>query len=457
MGNVYSVSYRSNTKSGEYRYNSIFILRMVRFSFKNMPNNLHIDSWLSYIEQLHPKTIDLGLERVETVAKHLNLLTTNCPVITVAGTNGKGSCVATLSAILSAEGYRVGAYFSPHLERYNERIQIAGEPVSDEVLCTAFTAIDLARQAISLTYFEWGTLAALWLFKQAKLDVLVLEVGLGGRLDAVNIINPDISVITTIDLDHTEWLGCDRESIAKEKVGIFRAGKPAVCGDVNPPQSIVQKAKELAIPLYCQGIDFGYHIEGENWRLWGIENLKNVLLPMPRLLPQNVATALMAVTLLKEKLPISIEAISKGLINAFLPGRFQVLKQDPRVILDVAHNPEGCRKLAERLKAEEQVAGKTYAVIGMLADKDHEKSLKPLLPCIDKWYVGSLYGERGLAADKLAKILYGIGVSAVGEFTTVFEAYQSALNQATVHDRIVVFGSFFTVSQILSLVWRQPV
>lgn len=414
-----------------------------------MPNNSTIHSWLDYIEQLHPKTIDLGLERVETVAKSLNLLTTNCPVITVAGTNGKGSCVVTLAAILSAQGYRVGAYFSPHLERYNERIQIEGKPVSDEALCSAFTAINVARQAISLTYFEWGTLAALWLFKQAKLDVLVLEVGLGGRLDAVNIMNPDISVITTIDLDHTEWLGRDRESIAKEKAGIFRVGKPAVCGDLNPPQSIVQKAKDLKIPLHCQGIDFGYRIEGKNWQLWGIENLKGVVLPMPRLLLQNVATACMVLTLLKEKLPVSIEAISKGLINAFLPGRFQVLKKHPCVILDVAHNPEGCRKLAERLKTEEQVAGKTYAVIGMLADKDHETSLKPLLACIDKWYVGSLYGERGLPAAQLSRILEKMGVPAIDGFSTVLEAYQSALSQVTVHDRIIAFGSFFTVSGVL--------
>lgn len=419
-------------------YNSIF-----------MATNLTLKAWLHRVEQLHPKTIDLGLERIQVVAKRLEVLSIDSPVITVGGTNGKGSCVATLTAILTAQGYRVGAYFSPHFQTYNERIHIAGKFVSDDALCKAFSTIDKVRQDISLTYFEWGTLAALWLFKEAKLDALILEVGLGGRLDAVNIIDPNISVITTIDLDHREWLGSNREMIGKEKAGIFRRGRPAVCGDFDLPQSVYDVAQKLEVPLYCQGRDFGYVVEDENWSFWSNANFNHEKLPIPQLLLQNVSTALMALSLLRDILPISDKAIPEGLIKAFLPGRFQIINKKPLVILDVAHNPQSCEKLADRLKNEGCVTGKTYAVVGMLADKDHVASLNPLLVCIDEWYVASLSGERALLAGQLSAILRESGANSIYQFNNVVEAYQAALSQATVDDRIIVFGSFHTVGPVL--------
>jgi len=414
-----------------------------------MTANLTLTAWLRYIEQLHPKTIDLGLDRIQAVAKRLGILSVNSPVITIAGTNGKGSCVATLTAILEAQGYRVGAYFSPHFKVYNERIHIAGEFVSDDALCRAFSAIDIVRRDVSLTYFEWGTLAALWLFKEANLDVLILEVGLGGRLDAVNIIDADIAVITTIDLDHMEWLGCDRELIGKEKAGIFRYGKVAVCGDFNPPQSVYDAAQELKVPLYCQGIDFGYIVKGEHWEFWSTQNFNKINLPMPQLLLQNVSTAFMVLSLLSDTLTVSNGAIHEGLSNVFLPGRFQITGTEPLVILDVAHNPQGCQKLADRLKNEACVTGKTCAVVGMLADKEHRACFNPLLACIDEWYVASLPGERAVLAEQLSAILSRSGASTIYPFDSVLEAYYAALSQATVNDRIIVFGSFYTVGPVL--------
>ncbi len=409
----------------------------------------NLNTWLNYIEQLHPKAIDLGLDRIQTVGERLGLLNPSCPVITVAGTNGKGSCVTILTSILSQQGYRVGAYFSPHLEYYNERIHIAGEIATDKELCTAFTAIETARQDISLTYFEWGTLAALWLFNRANLDVLVLEVGLGGRLDAVNIIDPDISVITTIDKDHMEWLGPDRESIGQEKAGIFRSQRPVVCGDLNPPHSIIETATNLAAPLYCQGTHFGYLAKAECWQFWH-GNIVTDLLPTPRLLLQNAATALMTLTLLKNIIPVSVESIKQGLIHAFLPGRFQIWRKNPLVILDVAHNPEGCLNLYDQLNTI-PTNGKTYAVVGMLKDKNHYESLAPLLNCIDKWYVASLGGERGMPSTAIANLLVNMNVAIINQFDTIEEAYQSALNHANIEDRIVVFGSFYSVSPIFRL------
>ena len=409
--------------------------------------NPDLNTWLAYIEKLHPNTIDLGLDRVQAVGEKLGLLNPACPVITVAGTNGKGSCVTILESIFSSQEYRVGAYLSPHLERYNERIHIAGNWAIDAELCEAFAAIESARQKISLTYFEWGTLAALWLFKKAQVDILVLEVGLGGRLDAVNIVDPDIAIITTIDLDHTEWLGMDRESIGKEKAGIFRSGKPAVCGDLNPPQSIQETALALNTPLYCQGTHFGYTVSGENWQFWR-ENIMSDPLPLSPLLLQNAATALMAIELLKDKVVISVDAIKQGLTKAFLPGRFQIVAKHPTIILDVAHNPEGCRKLCEQLKMT-PVKGKTHAVVGMLKDKNHEQSLKPLIACVDKWYTAPLECERSASSESLAKTLSALKAADISQFQTVAEAYKTVLNHVTVHDRIVVFGSFYTVSPIL--------
>lgn len=410
-------------------------------------------NWLNYIEKLHPKTMDLGLKRIQIVAQRLGILPFDCPVITVAGTNGKGSCVATLESIFTAAGYRVGAYYSPHLQYYNERIRIMNQMVTDHALCEAFSAIESARDDISLTYFEWGTLAALWLFKKANLEVVVLEVGLGGRLDAVNMIDADVSVITTIDYDHMEWLGNDLESIGKEKAGIFRQKKPAVFGDFRLPNSVRDIALTLNTPLYRQGIDFGYEIQNNAWYFWHNE-IKTPLLPIPSLLLQNVATALMVLTLLNSRLPISNPALLKGISCAFLPGRFQKISDHPLIILDVAHNPASCQQLAIRLQ-QTSIKGKTYAIVGMLSDKDPIQSLAPLLPTIDVWHVTSLPGERGAPASRFTPILKNLGACCVYPFDSVIDAYQDALNQATINDRIVVFGSFHTISPILNYYFKE--
>jgi dihydrofolate synthase/folylpolyglutamate synthase len=419
-----------------------------------------LSDWLSWIEQLHPQEIELGLERVSTVGERLGLLHFQCPVVTVGGTNGKGSCVATMEAVLKEAGYRVGAYFSPHLQRYNERIRIAGDYVSNDALCEAFDAINQARGDISLTYFEWGTLAALWLFQKAKLDAVILEVGLGGRLDAVNIVDPTLSVITTVDLDHTEWLGSDRESIGKEKAGIFRAGKPAVCGDFNPPKTLQEIADVLKAPLYCQGVDFGYDsplfAQGDlnavepdayKWVFWCGQS-RRIVLPPTQFLQQNVSTALMALILLTETLSISEEAICRGVSRAFLPGRFQKISEHPQVILDVAHNPQGCQQLSRQLKAK-PFTGVTYAIVGMLQEKNHVESLKSLITTIDHWFVANLDTRRGCSACTLVETLKLLGAKHVSVFTSIPEAYQEALNIAQINDRIVVFGSFYAVEPVL--------
>jgi dihydrofolate synthase / folylpolyglutamate synthase len=407
-----------------------------------------LQNWLNYIENLHPKEMDLGLKRIRIVAKRLDVLDLNCPVITVAGTNGKGSCVKTLESILTAEGYRVGAYYSPHLQHYNERIHIAERIVTDNNLCEAFSTVNSARKNISLTYFEWGTLAALWLFKKASLDIAVLEVGLGGRLDAVNIIDPDIAVITTIDYDHMAWLGDNLESIGKEKAGIFRNGKPAVFGGFELPNSIRDAALSLNSALYCQGIDFGYTTENGEWHFWHADK-RIPHLPIPTLLLQNSATALMALTLLENKRPISRKAISEGLAKAFLPGRFQQIAHNPSVILDVAHNPASCQQFSVRLQ-QTAIKGKTYAIIGMLSDKDHTKSLIPLLEIVDDWYVTNLACPRGAPSFELTKALTSLGIKTTRSFESVIDAYTAALNKAQINDRIIVFGSFYTVAPLLN-------
>ncbi|HSP00336.1 MAG TPA: bifunctional tetrahydrofolate synthase/dihydrofolate synthase, partial [Thioalkalivibrio sp.] len=306
-----------------------------------------LEQWLAWQETLHPKAIDLGLERVARVAGRLGLLEPSHAVITVAGTNGKGSTVALLDAIYRAAGYRVCTYTSPHLLRYNERIRIHGALASDEALCRAFDAVDTARGEESLSYFEFGTLAALWLFWEAAPDVAILEVGLGGRLDAVNIIDSDVAVITSIGIDHEAWLGSDREVIGAEKAGVFRAARPAVCGDPRPPASIQRRALDLGAKLYMAGRDFSWQAAalGQGWQWQGPGAVVLADLPLPALFGpiqlNNAASALTAVTLLQARLAVSREALARGLQQVRLPGRFQQLRDKPLVILDVAHNPQG--------------------------------------------------------------------------------------------------------------------
>lgn len=414
-----------------------------------------LNEWLSWQESLHPSEIELGLARVRAVYERLDV-SLSCPVVTVAGTNGKGSCVAMLAAIYQAAGYRVGVYTSPHLLRYNERITVDGEEVADDALCQAFERIDQARRdpqggETSLTYFEFGTLAALDLFGRAALDVVILEVGLGGRLDAVNIIDADVALIATIAIDHVAWLGNDRETIGREKAGIMRSGHPAVCGDPNPPQSIADVAQEIGATLYLNGRDFGAKPQPAQWRWWSSRHQRDAL-PIPALRGSfqlnNAAAVLMVTELLAERLPLSQAHIREGLANVKVAGRFQVIGGDVPLIFDVAHNPESAQALASTLNGW-PMPGRIHAVVAMMADKDIAGALQPLIRVIDEWHVTAIDMARSATAERLAQELQALGVAHVQREADVRSALEKVRGLAQPNDRIVVFGSFYTVAEAM--------
>ncbi|MGB6976580.1 MAG: bifunctional tetrahydrofolate synthase/dihydrofolate synthase [Gammaproteobacteria bacterium] len=415
------------------------------------PHNLA--EWLSYLEQLHPRTIELGLQRISAVAQKLSLKSFPHPVITVAGTNGKGSCVCFLETILRNAGYRVGAYTSPHLLHFNERIRINSQEIDDASLCVALQKIESARGDIPLTFFEFTTLAALLIFQHAQLDALILEVGLGGRLDAVNIIDADVAVITTIDLDHMDWLGQDRETIGCEKAGILRSNKPAVFGDTTPVNSIQQIADQLSSKLYCLNRDFYYEPIANGWHWYSPQQTWRNL-PQPHLEIQNAASALMALSLLQNQLPVSETAIHQGLRQAKLAGRWQRLPLPITCIADVAHNPHAARWVAKRLK-QEPCTGRTLAVVGMLADKDIKNTLATLADAVDTWYVGSLSVARGASAQTLTAILALLTDKICYNCSSIELALQQAINACETSDRILIFGSFHTVEAGLKLLETQ--
>jgi dihydrofolate synthase/folylpolyglutamate synthase len=425
--------------------------------------NRSLSEWLMHLEQLHPSEIDLGLARVQKAAERLNISPIARKVITVAGTNGKGSTIALINQILTAAGYRVGCYTSPHIQSYNERVLIDGKLVSDEDLCTAFEQIDIARGDISLTYFEFGTLAALILFSQANLDVAILEVGLGGRLDAVNIVDPDISVLTTVSMDHQAWLGNTREKIGYEKAGIFRHNVPAVFGHVNVPRSVAAHADDISAPLICMGKDFGYEIiakkVGQNsLSCWGLKQLQGNTngiervdkykydeLVIPSLPVMNAATAIQAVHL--SGLTINKSAINKGL-QVCLAGRYQEISRGYRIILDVAHNPEAATYLHNKL-SKELVKGKVHALLGVLADKESGKIIKELAPVIDSWAVAKLETSRSQNVETIQQqVLFETGKQADG-YDSVAEAFSGIDSRLANDDLLVVFGSFYTVNAAL--------
>lgn len=414
------------------------------------PRFSRLADWLDWQQGLHPSAIDLGLERVQRVAARLGVLTPACPVVTVAGTNGKGSCVAYLEAALSAGGYRVGVYTSPHLLRYNERIRIGGREVDDQALVDAFARVDAARGADTLTYFEFGTLAALDLFARANCDVWVLEVGLGGRLDAVNAVDPDVAVITSVGLDHTDWLGPDRDSIGFEKAGIFRADRVAVYGEPDLPNSVRAHAEAIGARLWLAGRDYHWRDEGEGWRFLAPDGGAVTLPPTGLIGPhqrQNAAAALAALAALRSRLPLSAEALAEGVAAARVPGRFQVLPGAVEWILDVAHNRDSAREFAASLAAR-PAAGRTWAVFAQLRRKELDAVLEPLLPLIDGWWLLELPdGDARPAAEIAAELARrGVAPRGVGRADELFAVVE---RNADAGDRVVVFGSFRTVEEAL--------
>lgn len=411
-----------------------------------------LNQWLAWQEQLHPQAIDLGLDRMNSVLTRLGVSTPAPVVVTVAGTNGKGSTVAFMDAILRAQGYRTAAYTSPHLLRYNERVRINGAEVGDSALCEVFAEIDGARCGSPLTYFEFGTLAALALFQRASLDVALLEVGMGGRLDAVNCIDPDIAVVTALDVDHAAWLGADREAIALEKAGIFRAGRAAVCSDPHPPLSLLARAEALGVDLCVLGAQFRFqHTAKQSWswrgRHWILEGL-----PLPALggefQLQNAAGALMAMELLREFLPVSAQAVSEGLRCVRLAGRCQRVPGPVSCIADVAHNPQAARVLARHLSLS-RGPGRTLAVFSMLGDKDIAGVVSAMSSCIDHWYLGVLEGDRVASAEQLTEAVRDYSSAAFDVCDSVSQGWRAATRAAGPGDRVVVFGSFRTVAQVV--------
>jgi dihydrofolate synthase/folylpolyglutamate synthase len=416
--------------------------------------------WLAYLEQLHPSAIDMGLDRSRAVAQRMGLSRPAPQVITVTGTNGKGSTCAFLAALLQEHGLKVGVYSSPHLMRYNERVQVAGVEASDAELCQAFTAVEAARGEISLTYFEMGTLAAFWLFQHAALDAVVLEVGLGGRLDAVNLIDADLALVTSIGIDHAEWLGDTRESVAFEKAGIFRAGKPALCGDIDPPQSLLSQAARLAAPLFLRGRDYDLSIEGQCWSWFGVnargEALRLESLPLLDLPMENAALALQAFALLD--LPWQAEQIASALASTRVTGRLdrRTLNWQGKpltLLLDVGHNPHAAEYLAQRLSGR-ALTGKRLAVFGLLVDKDLAGVVTPLLGQVQAWAVAPLPTVRTRPASELHAYLHDCGAQ-VTAHADVQAALQAQCARASAGDEILLFGSFYCVAEALDWLARQ--
>ena len=432
------------------------------------PHPQTLPEWLAHCERLHPVTIDMGLERVQRVAQRMGLAM-GCPVITVAGTNGKGSTCAMLEAVYTQSGYRTGVYTSPHLVHFEERCRIAGEPVATQDLLPAFAEVEVARKGqgadqeeVSLSYFEFTTLAILRTLSRSGLDVAILEVGLGGRLDAVNIIDTDCAVITCIALDHMALLGNNREAIGFEKAGIMRTGRPVVLSDPVPPQSILDRALEVGADLWRLGKDFHFAGDQQQWG-WamhpshGGRRYAGLAYPALRGANQlvNASGVLAAVEALRSRLPVTAQAVRNGLALVELPGRFQIVPGTPTLVLDVAHNPHSVAALTENLDAMGYYPT-THAVLGAMADKDLAAMLERIAPLVDHWHLTDLPLDRAIKADALAKLLNSLPGTAPGGKSRVagchanpMQALRAAVAAADPADRIVVFGSFFTVGGVL--------
>jgi dihydrofolate synthase / folylpolyglutamate synthase len=417
-----------------------------------------LSDWLNYQQKIHPRDIELGLDRVREVWNRMGAPSPAPIVITVGGTNGKGSTVAFLEAMLSASRKRVGCYTSPHLLRYNERIRVLGTDADDESLIDAFERIELARREIQLTYFEFGTLAALWIFSQSTLDVAVLEVGLGGRLDAVNIIDADAAIVTTIDLDHQDWLGNDVDSIGREKAGIFREGRPAIIGMRDPPRGLLETAQRSGARLVRAGSDFEALVGDRRW-IW-MSGETTLELPLPTMAApvqmNNAASAIAALHALSPRIAWDPEAITAGVRDASLAARMQRFTKEGAadLVIDVGHNPQAARVLANWLRANSPL--RTVAVFGALSDKDVGGIFAPLSSLIDRWMIGGLDGEtpRGLSADALRdRAGEAFADSLVMQYPTTTQALDGAVSSSRAGETIVAFGSFFVAAAALT--WAQ--
>lgn len=424
---------------------------------------MNLSDWLKRIQALHPSEIELGLERVREVAARLGLTRPAPIVVTVAGTNGKGSTVAMLASILHAAGYKVGTYTSPHILRYNERVSLEQEYASDEALCVGFAKIDECRRELSLTYFEFSTLVGLMLLEQAKLDVAILEVGLGGRLDAVNIIDPDIAIITSIGIDHQDWLGDTRELIAIEKAGILRPATAFICGDEQPPTNLLDYAQHLGAPVRRQGHDYSFEETGDTWTWWRksaageLQTLQH--LPLPGLDLLNAATVLEALRYLPFAVPR--HALEEGLRHPKIEGRYQQVRDWASGInlrVDVAHNPHAAHNLAQKLRAERKIRGsktKVRVLLAMMSDKDHQEFYAALESEVDFWYIAAFDEPRCMEADKLYALLQAKGAPLQGAFKDVAAAYQCIVQEIAEDDLLLVTGSFVTVADTMRLLARE--
>lgn len=421
-------------------------------------NTGNLKEWLSYLEQLHPSEIDMGLARVQEVAQRLRLPRLAKKIVTVTGTNGKGSTCALLASLVAGQGFSVGVYSSPHLLRYNERVRINAQEATDAQLCAAFTAVEQARAEVSLTYFEMGTLAAFWLFAQSSLDVVILEVGLGGRLDAVNIVDADVAVVTSVGIDHKDWLGDTRDSVAYEKAGIFRPNLPAVCGDLDPPEPLLTRAALLSTPLVLRGRDFDLALSEHVWHWRGLdEQGKPVYLhdiPLLSLPIENAAVALQVYALLG--LPWHAQKLIESLCQATMQGRLQqvTLQWQSRtlhLLLDVAHNPHAAQYLATRLAAQ-PLKGRRLAVLGVLDDKDLFGVLDCMQAQISHWAVAPLPTSRSCRVEFLHSTLHARHAD-VECYENIAQAIEAQCSQATADDQIIIFGSFYTVAE--ALLWLE--
>ncbi|KTD26169.1 bifunctional tetrahydrofolate synthase/dihydrofolate synthase [Legionella maceachernii] len=413
--------------------------------------NFTLAEWLDFLENRHQQEIQLGLARIRQVAEALDLLQPKAKVITVAGTNGKGSTVATLEAIYSEAGFQVASYTSPHLLSFNERIRINRKHINDEQLCLAFTAIEAGRGEIPLTYFEMTTLAALWYFKQRRLDLIILEVGLGGRFDATNIISADLAIITTIDFDHQDYLGHSTEAIGFEKAGILRANRPFIFADKNPPNCIIEQGLALNAPMYLCGRDYDFRLINQTIELKF--QGEYLVFPQPKLHSNSVVAAIIGSLLLKAELPIRYSHLQQAVANVFLPGRLQLIKDKTATILDVSHNPQAAEHLAAFIRSFHPKRS-VHAVFSALKDKDIPGMVAPLKDCVDYWYPALLTNKRAASRQQLEEAFSLCSHVSICH-NDPLSAYQAACDNANVGDLIVVYGSFITVGKVMQAIYEK--